>query len=75
LRSAFALANTYGLKTLAIPVLKIIVPKQEFIDKIIKGIFSSKSQRSLTQDEVFNVITAIAREFSGQSLEEVVIYR
>lgn len=74
LRSAFTLATLYGLKTLAIPALRIRVPKQELMDRMM-SIFDNKPRKALTDDEIFNIVITISKEFDKQSLEEVIVYR
>jgi len=75
LRSAFTLATIYDIKRLAIPILRIKIPKKEFIDRILSGIIEYKAVKTLSEYEVLSVTVAIAKEFANQSLREVVIYR
>jgi len=75
LRSAFTLANLYDIKRLAIPTLRAKVPKKEFMDKIIAGVFETKKQDLLNEKELTDITVAIAKEFESQSLEEIFIYR
>jgi hypothetical protein len=75
LRSAFTLATVYDVKRIAVPILRIKIPKKEFLDKIFSDLFEKKSQKILAEDEVLNITTAIAREFTNKSLQEIVTYR
>lgn len=75
LRSAFTLTNLYDIKRLAIPTLRARVPKKEFMDKIISGVFETKTQNLLNEKEITDITIAISKEFENQSIEEVFIYR
>ncbi len=75
LRSALNLAVVYNAKTLAIPILRNKIPKGEFINKIFSGIFETKQRESLSEEETWNITTAIVREFDNQSIQEVFVYR
>jgi O-acetyl-ADP-ribose deacetylase (regulator of RNase III) len=75
LRSAFTLANLYGIERLAIPTLRAKVPKKEFMDKIIAGVFETKKQNLLNEKELTDIMIAIVKEFENQSMQEIVIYR
>ncbi|PIY94721.1 MAG: hypothetical protein COY68_01475 [Candidatus Levybacteria bacterium CG_4_10_14_0_8_um_filter_35_23] len=75
LRSAFALANLYGVKSLAIPVLRIKIPKKEFMDKVISQVFDIKKKDVLNEKELTDIIIAISKEFENKFLEEIFIYR
>jgi O-acetyl-ADP-ribose deacetylase (regulator of RNase III) len=75
LRSAFTLANLYDIKSLAIPTLHSKVPKKEFMDKIIAGVFETKKQDLLNEKELTDITVAIAKEFENQSMQEIVIFR
>lgn len=75
LRAAFTLANLYDVKRLAIPIPRIKVPKKEFMDKIVSGVFELKKKETLGEKELTDIITAVSKEFESQSLQEILIYR
>lgn len=75
LRSAFTLANLYGVKSLAVPVLRTKIPKKELMDKVISQVFDTKKETTLNEKELTDIIVAISKEFEGQTLEEIFIYR
>ena len=75
LRSAFTLANLYGVKSLAVPIIRTKIPKKEFMDKVISQVFDTKKEVTLNEKELTDIIIAISKEFEGQSLEEIFIYR
>jgi len=61
LRSAFTLANLYGIKRLAIPTLRAKVAKKEFMNKIIAGVFETKKQDLLNEKELTDITVAIVK--------------
>ncbi|PJC54891.1 MAG: hypothetical protein CO028_00080 [Candidatus Levybacteria bacterium CG_4_9_14_0_2_um_filter_35_21] len=75
LRSAFALANLYGVKSLAVPILRTKIVKKEFMDKVISQVFDAKKDITLNEKELTDIIIAISKEFQNQTLEEIFIYR
>lgn len=75
LRSAFALANLYGVKSLAVPILRTKIAKKEFMDKVISQVFDTKKETTLNEKELTDIIIAISKEFEGQTLEKIFIYR
>ncbi len=75
LRSAFLLACVYKLNRVAIPMLKIRIPKKSYFDKLMSLIFENKSPRLMSDDEILNITIAISKEFTNSSLKEVVIYK
>jgi len=75
LRSAFTLANLYGAKSLAVPIIRTKIAKKEFMDKVISQVFDTKKEVTLNEKELTDIIIAISKEFEGQSLEEIFIYR
>lgn len=75
IRSAFTLANLYGVKSLAVPILRTKIAKKEFMDKVISQVFDTKSKEVLSEKELTDIIIAISKEFENQSLEEIFIYR
>lgn len=75
LRSAFTLANLYGIKSLAVPILRTKIAKKEFMDKVISQVFDTKKEGLLEEKELTDIIIAISKEFENQSIQEVFIYR
>lgn len=75
LRSAFTLANLYGVKRLAVPILRTKIAKKEFMDKVMSQVFDTTKKEILSEKELTDIIIAISKEFENQSLEEVFIYR
>ncbi len=75
LRSAFTLANLYGVKSLAVPILRTKIAKKELMDKVISQVFDTKKETTLNEKELTDIIVAISKEFEGQTLEEIFIYR
>jgi len=75
IRSAFTLANLYGVKSLAVPILRTKIAKKEFMDKVMSEVFDIKKQEALSEKELTDIIIAISKEFENQSLEEIFIYR
>lgn len=75
LRSAFSLASLYNLSRVAVPILKIKIPKKDTFEKLLSLLWETKSPKTMTEDEILNIIIAISKEFSNSSLKEVVIYK
>lgn len=75
LRSSFLLASTYKLTRVAVPLLKIRIPKRTYFDKLLSLVFENKSPKVMTDDEILDITLAISKEFNNSSIKEVVIYK
>jgi len=76
LRAAFTLASLYGVKTLAIPLLHTKEADNDWLSKVFRSVLTSNvSKKSLSEYEVLNIITGVAKEFDKTSLTEITIYK
>ena len=75
IRSALQLASAYKLEKIALPILKIKIPRRSYFDKLMSLIFENKSPKIMTEDEILDITVAISKEFNNSSLKEIVIYK
>lgn len=72
-RSTLSLASLYGLRTLAIPVIRNLLSKRRnLINKAVSKVFGNEDENQTTEAE--NIIEGITKSFEGGSLREISLY-
>lgn len=74
LKSAFTLAEMYGVKTLAIPLLPVLAARRSRLERLLDTMWRNATGASIKKEEMMDIVTVIAREYRSV-LEEVTIYR
>ncbi len=75
-RNAFILADSYQLKTLAVPMLNSGQRTKPLLERLIaKFIKETPETKPIPDDEVVNTVITISKEFEDSSIKEVTIYK
>ena len=75
-RNAFILADSYQLKTLAIPMLNSGQRTKPLLERLIaRFIKETPETKPIPDDEVVNTVMAISKEFEDSSIKEITIYK
>lgn len=74
LRSCFALAQLYGIESLAISLMRHKTQKETF-RSLVEVIFQENKNESMSYEEIIDIIMGIQKEQVNQNLKSIVIYK
>lgn len=73
IRSSLSLASLYGLRTLAIPVIRNLLSKREnLVGRVVSKVFDTKDGDQTSEAE--SIIEGISKGFESESLKEVFLF-
>ena len=74
LKSAFTLAGLYKVKTLAMPLFSVRKNRIKLLDIVYNKLSGDQEAKSISNQEIFNIITTISGDQNCQSLKQISLY-
>ncbi len=74
LKSAFSLAGLYKVKTLAMPLFSVRKKRIKLLDIIYNKLSGEQETKSISNQEIFNIITTLSGDQNCQSLKQIFLY-
>jgi len=74
LKSAFTLADLYKVKTLAMPLFSVRQRRMKLLDIISNTLSGNVDAKTISNQEIFNIITTLSGEQNCQSLKKISLY-